>query len=69
MFEHRKSPLLPRRAFYARVARSIGLALVIILASLGLGVAGYRCFERLSWLNAFINAAMILAGMGPVSPL
>ena len=69
MFEHRKSPLLPRRAFYARLTRSIGLALVIILGSLGLGMAGYRCFDGLSWLDAFVNAAMILSGMGPVSPL
>jgi hypothetical protein len=69
MFEHRKSPLLPRHAYYARLRRSAGLASLIILGSLALGMAGYHGLERLSWLDAFVNAAMILSGMGPVAPL
>jgi hypothetical protein len=69
MFEPRKKPLLSRSAFYLRVARSLALALVIVLVSLGIGMAGYHGFEKLSWLDAFLNAAMILSGMGPVSPL
>ena len=69
MFEQRKKPLLPRRAFYARVARSVALALAIVMVSLGIGMAGYRGFEGLSWLDAFLNAAMILSGMGPVTPM
>ena len=69
MFEQRKKPLLPRRAFYLRVARSFALALAITLVSLSIGMAGYHGFEGLSWLDAFLNAAMILAGMGPVGTL
>ena len=69
MFEQRKRPLLPRRAFYARVARSVALAVGIVLVSLGIGMAGYHGFEQLSWLDAFLNAAMILSGMGPVTPM
>ena len=65
MFEQRKRPLLPRRAFYRRVARSFALALAITLVSLGIGMAGYHGFEGLSWLDA----AMILSGMGPVAQL
>ena len=69
MFEHRRKPLLPPRAFYVRVARSVTLALAIIMVSLGIGMAGYHAFEGLSWLDAFLNAAMILSGMGPVAPI
>jgi hypothetical protein len=69
MFEPRRKPLLPRRAFYARMARSVVLALAIVLASLGVGMAGYHGFENLSWLDAFLNAAMILSGMGPVATI
>jgi hypothetical protein len=69
MFEHRQSPLLSRRLFYRRLARSIALALTIILVSLALGMAGYHIFEKLPWLDAFVNAAMILSGMGPLAPL
>jgi hypothetical protein len=69
MFESRKKPLLPRRAFYTRVAWSLALAFAIVLVSLGIGMAGYHGFENLSWLDAFLNAAMILSGMGPVTPM
>jgi hypothetical protein len=69
MFEQRRKPLLPRRAFYARVARSVALAVAIVMVSLGIGMAGYHGFEGLSWLDAFLNAAMILSGMGPVATL
>ena len=69
MFEPRKKPLLPRPAFYARLARSLALAVAIVLASLGIGMAGYHGFEGLPWLDAFLNAAMILSGMGPVAPI
>lgn len=67
MYEHKSQPLLPPRAFYGRVAQSMGLALLIVAASLLLGVVGYRVFEHLSWLDAFLNAAMLLGGMGPVN--
>lgn len=69
MFEHRKEPVLPRRAFYARLLRSAAVAGAIILISLALGMAGYHFLEHLSWLDAFLNASMILSGMGPVAPL
>jgi len=69
MFEHRKTPLLPRRAFYLRVARSVALAFAIVAVSLGVGMAGYHGFEGLPWLDAFLNAAMILSGMGPVASI
>jgi hypothetical protein len=51
------------------VAWSFVLALLLALFALGIGMAGYHCFESLPWLDAFANAAMILSGMGPLAPL
>jgi len=45
------------------------LSLAIILAALCIGMAGYHWLEGLSWIDAFVNAAMILSGMGPANPL
>ena len=48
----------------------LALALGLLAASLGVGMIGYAVFEKLSWIDAFLNAAMLLGGMGPVnSPL
>jgi hypothetical protein len=69
MFEHRSKPLLPRRQFYTRMARSAAVALLVVAVALGIGMVGYRAFEPMSWVDAFVNAAMILSGMGPVSSL
>jgi len=68
-FEHRTSPLLPRAQFYKRVLRYTGFSFLLIGISLGIGVAGYHFINHLSWLDALVNAAMILTGMGPVDPL
>ena len=69
MFEHRAKPLLPRKVFLLRVLRSLALAFGIIGVSLGLGIFGYHFFAGLSWVDALLNAAMILTGMGPVNEL
>jgi hypothetical protein len=69
MFEHRTSPLLPRREFLRRVANSLLLGLLVVVCALGVGMAGYHLLEKLPWVDAFVNAAMILSGMGPVATL
>ena len=69
MFEHRSKPLLPRRAFYARLARSFAISAAVIAVALGAGMIGYHTFEKMPWVDAFVNAAMILSGMGPVGSL
>lgn len=68
-FEHRSEPLLPRRRFLGRLARYASASLAIVVASLGIGVAGYHWIAALPWMDALLNAAMILAGMGPVDAL
>ena len=69
MFEHRKAPLLPRRAYLARLARSASVGFLMVLVSLSIGMTGYHYFEDLPWIDAFANAAMILSGMGPLTTL
>lgn len=66
MFEPHRAPLLPRTAFFLRVARSAALAGILIFGSLGIGVVGYHLFAGLSWVDSLLNASMILTGMGPV---
>ena len=69
MYEHRREALLPRRLFLLRVARSALLSTGFIAGSLVIGMLGYRITEGLSWLDAFLNASMILTGMGPVDAM
>jgi len=69
IYEHRTEPLLPRRRFFRRLLRHALLALALLASSLGLGVLGYHFTEGLSWLDALLNASMILGGMGPVAQL
>ncbi|HET7011390.1 MAG TPA: hypothetical protein VFI11_11500 [Anaerolineales bacterium] len=68
-YEHRSEPLLPRGLFLRRLALHAGLALGLAAVSLGIGVLGYRLIERLEWIDALLNASMILGGMGQISPL
>lgn len=68
-YEHRAQPLLPPRQFGRRVARHGGAALAVLLVSLGGGTLGYRLTEGMSWVDALLNSAMILTGMGPATPL
>lgn len=67
LFEHRSQPLLPRRLFLRRVAQSAAIALSVIIASLFVGMIGCRALEGMSWIDSFLNAAMLLGGMGPVN--
>jgi len=68
-FEQKSDALLPRRKFYARLARSGGITAAIVVASLAMGSAGYHFTAGLPWIDALLNAAMILTGMGPVDPM
>jgi hypothetical protein len=68
-FEHRRQKLATRAVFLQRVGWSLFIALGAIGASLVLGIAGYMALAGLSFVDAFLNAAMILGGMGPVTTL
>ena len=68
-YEARHQPLLSRAAFLRRFAIHFLAASLFIGGSLLGGMTGYRYFEGMSWIDAFANAAMILSGMGPLTPL
>lgn len=69
MYEHSKEPLLPLPKFYQRVVFNVLIALLIIGASLFIGMAGYHWIAGLSWMDSLLNASMILTGMGPVNEM
>jgi hypothetical protein len=62
-------PLAPRRVYARKVARSGAYAGALIFASLTIGVLGYRGLEHMAWIDALLNASMIMGGMGPVDNL
>jgi hypothetical protein len=68
-FEHKSQPLAPRAVFIQRFSSHVLMALGLITVSLLGGMVGYRMTDGMSWLDAFLNAAMILTGMGPVTVL
>ncbi|MEK6261442.1 MAG: hypothetical protein AABP62_22820 [Planctomycetota bacterium] len=67
MFEHHTHPLLPQAQFLGRLALSISAGFGLIGLSLWAGMAGYHYYEGMTWLDAFLNASMILSGMGPLA--
>jgi hypothetical protein len=67
MYERRASPLASRRTFARRLALNFAAGVAIIVVSLVAGMLGYHFIEGEPWLDAFVDAAMILSGMGPVT--
>lgn len=56
-----------RRAhFWRRMVSHSGIAAILLGSSLAIGMWGYEHYEHLHWRDAFVNAAMLLGGMGPV---
>jgi hypothetical protein len=68
LYETRHQALLRRAAFARRLLGHILGGLLLILGSLVIGMAGYMHYEGLSALDAFLEASMLLGGMGPVHP-
>ena len=67
MFEHHTHPLLPLQNYLRRLALGILAGVGLIGLSLWGGMAGYHYYEGMTWLDAFLNASMILSGMGPLA--
>lgn len=66
MYEHHTTPLLSRRQFLNRLAQHGIPAAGALLFSLALGTVGFHWSVPQPWLDAFLNASMLLGGMGPV---
>jgi len=69
VYESIHEPLIPRREFIRRLLLHVALAAAILGGSLVIGWVGYAVLAHLAPVDAFVNAAMILGGMGPVDPL
>jgi hypothetical protein len=69
MFEHHHEKLLPTRLFLRRLAKYAAISLSLVLVSLLIGMVGYHMLEGYSWVDSFLNAAMLMGGMGPVGTL
>ena len=68
-FEHRGQRPISRRLFLRRLARHGGVAALIVAGSVFVGTIGYHWFGDLAWIDSFLNACMLLGGMGPVGDL
>ena len=69
MYEHRHHPPITGAAFRLRFALHAAFAVAAALVCLAVGMAGYLIFESehiKTWRDAFLNAAMLLGGMGPI---
>ena len=67
--KRRHRPLLSRADLLRRLAQNAVVAGVMVAFSLAIGVVGYHVTAHLGWIDALLNASMILTGMGPVDPL
>ena len=64
-----RKPIPTHRQFVRHLVRNVTIAVVFVAASLTLGAVGYHALAGLGWLDAYLNASMILTGMGPVAVL
>ncbi len=69
MFEHKSKRLATRRQFRHRLLKAGSLSIVIFLLSLIGGIIGYHVTAGFGWIDSFLNASMILGGMGPIGDL
>ena len=66
-YEHVSEPVAQMPRFLRRQLRSLGVGVLLILAALFVGMLGYHQLVGISWIDSYLNAAMILSGMGPIA--
>jgi hypothetical protein len=69
MYEKSHEALATRHQFFLRVLYSVFIGCILIAAAEFIGMLGYHYYEGMNWIDSFANAAMILSGMGPLTPL
>ena len=67
MYESRFKKPLTRRHFFRRMMIHLLVSIILIFLSLIVGMVGYHHYEHLTWIDGFLNSAMLLGGMGPVN--
>jgi uncharacterized membrane protein len=68
MYETKRQPPISHQLFLIRLLRHVFWATALLLVSLAIGVVGYVACEHMKLIDAFLNSAMLLGGMGPVNP-
>ena len=68
-FEGKGEPLAPWPRFVERMTSHLALALGVTAFSLAVGSLGYHYLAQAPWVDAFLNASMLLGGMGPVGDI
>ena len=69
IFEHRTQPIIARKAFILRQVRFTLISIGLIFSFLIVGIIGYMGLAHLNFIDSFLNASMIMGGMGPVAVL
>ncbi len=69
IFEHHRQPLVSREVFTRRVMKCIWVATLLLVGTIFIGAAVYHYFEGFSWVDAVMNAVMIMTGLGLVDTL
>jgi hypothetical protein len=69
MYEHHRQPLASYRKLLKRLLLNLSLGIVILLISLLIGMLGYHHFCHYNWIDSYLNASMILSGMGPMGEI
>ena len=69
MFERKHEKVATRAVFAKRMVGAVGLSLGLVGPALFIGISGYHWIDNLDWVDALLEASMILGGMGPVDPL
>jgi hypothetical protein len=65
-FEHRREKVISFKSFLLRLLRFSFFSFALVFISVCIGIAGYRFYGHLGWIDSFHMASMILTGMGPV---
>lgn len=67
MYEHKTQQLARPKVYHQRVWRAILYAAAVLVLSLTIGTLGYMfTIPQMNFYDAFLNASMILSGMGPM---
>ena len=68
-YEHRGQTPLTRRHFITRLGQHAAIGAVLVAISVAVGMLGYHYFAGFTWVDSFLNASMLLGGMGPIGDL
>ena len=66
MYEHKSESPIPRNRFYKRLIMHIGVSLLVVMASMGVGITGFMYFENYTFPQSALHSAILLSGLGLV---